>query len=103
MLVRAERLPASVETSTATNKNIVWSSSNNDICSVDQKGNIIGYNPGTAVITATAADGSGVSDSCIVRVVNPVTSISVEPSTVHLLVGDSTIVTANIYPREMHQ
>lgn len=93
-------LTASVETSTATNKNIVWSSSNNDICSVDQKGNIIGYNPGTAVITATAADGSGVSDSCIVRVVNPVTSISVEPSTVHLLVGDSTIVTANIYPED---
>ena len=78
----------------------MWSSSNNDICSVDQKGNIIGYNPGTAVITATAADGSGVSDSCIVRVVNPVTSISVEPSTVHLLVGDSTIVTANIYPED---
>jgi uncharacterized protein YjdB len=40
------------------------------------------------------------SDSCIVRVVNPVTSISVEPSTVHLLVGDSTIVTANIYPED---
>ena len=93
-------LIAEVGSDTATNKNIVWSSSNNDICSVDQQGNIIGGTPGTAVITATAADGSGVSDSCIVRVVNPVTSITVEPSTVRLLVGESVIVHANIYPED---
>ena len=93
-------LIAEVGSDTATNKNIVWSSSNNDICSVDQQGNIIGGTPGTAVITATAADGSGVSDSCIVRVVNPVTSITVEPSTVRLLVGESAIVHANIYPED---
>lgn len=91
-------LTAEVGSDTATDKNIIWSSSNNDICSVDQQGNIIGGTPGTAVITATAADGSGVSDSCIVRVVNPVTSITVEPSTVRLLVGESTIVQAVIYP-----
>lgn len=91
-------LTAKVGAATATNKNITWSSSNNDICSVDSSGNIIGHTPGTAVITATAADGSGVSATCIVRVVNPVLSISVEPSTLHLLVGESKILKANIYP-----
>lgn len=93
-------LTAAVGTDTATNKTITWSSSNYDICSVDDKGNLIAGVPGTAVITATAADGSGISATCVVRVVNPVTSITVEPSTVRLLVGDSQIVKANVYPED---
>lgn len=91
-------LRATVGTDTATNKNVLWSSSNNNICSVDANGNLIANSVGTAVITVTAADGSGVSASCIVRVVNPVTSISVVPDTVRLLVGDSQIVQAVISP-----
>lgn len=91
-------LIAKVGTDTATNKNIVWSSSNNDICYVDQQGNISTGVVGNAVITATAADGSGVSASCIVRVVDPVTGIRIEPDTVRLLVGDSARVSAIITP-----
>ena len=82
-------LVASVGTDTATNKNIVWSSSNYDICYVDGNGNLSANSVGNAVITATAADGSGVSASCIVKVVDPVIGITVEPDTVRLLVGDS--------------
>ena len=62
-------LVASVQTSTATNKAIVWSSSDDSVCSVDGDGNIYANSVGNAVITATAADGSGVSASCLVRVV----------------------------------
>ncbi|MFR4337252.1 MAG: Ig domain-containing protein [Lachnospira pectinoschiza] len=85
-------LVASVGTDTATNKNIVWSSSNYDICYVDGNGNLSANSVGNAVITATAADGSGVSASCIVKVVDPVIGITVEPDTVRLLVGDSAKV-----------
>lgn len=92
------RLIAKVGTDTATNKNIVWSSSDNSICSVDAEGNLSANSVGNAVITATAADGSGVTASCIVKVVNPVTGIEIVPSTVRLLVGDSQKVTANVYP-----
>lgn len=91
-------LVASVGTDTATNKNIVWSSSNYDICYVDGNGNLSANSVGNAVITATAADGSGVSASCIVKVVDPVIGITVEPDTVRLLVGDSAKVTAVITP-----
>ena len=79
-------LVASVGTDTATNKNIVWSSSNYDICYVDGNGNLSANSVGNAVITATAADGSGVSASCIVKVVDPVIGITVEPDTVRLAV-----------------
>ena len=91
-------LTAVVETSTATNRGIVWSSSDDAICSVDKDGNLSGSRVGNAVITATAADGSGVYDTCIVHVVNPVTKITVEPDTVRMLVGDSYIVRAVVEP-----
>lgn len=93
-------LIATVSADTATNRNVVWSSSDNSVCYVDGSGNISAKGVGNAVITATAADGSGVSATCIVKVVNPVTGIDVEPGTVRLLVGDSQKVTANIYPED---
>lgn len=93
-------LIATVSADTATNRNVVWSSSDNSVCYVDGSGNISANGVGNAVITATAADGSGVSATCIVKVVNPVTGIDVEPGTVRLLVGDSQKVTANIYPED---
>ncbi|MDD6796928.1 MAG: Ig-like domain-containing protein [Clostridia bacterium] len=93
----AATLKASVGTETATNKSITWSSSNTGVCSVVD-GTIYGNYPGVAVITATAADGSGVSDTCIVRVVNPVTSITIEPSEVKILVGDYYKLKATVLP-----
>ena len=90
------KLIATVGTDTATNKNIVWSSSDNSICSVDQEGNLSAESVGNAVITA--ADGSGVTDSCIIRVVNPVTGIEVVPDSLRLFVGDSQKLGVNVYP-----
>ena len=61
-------LSAAVSPDNATDKGIVWSSSDSSIASVDQKGTVTGRKPGTAIITAKAADGSGFSASCVVRV-----------------------------------
>ena len=47
---------------------IRWSSSDPDICSVDQNGLVKGINIGKAVITAFADDGSGLYDECEVSV-----------------------------------
>ena len=58
---RASKLTASITPSNATNKKIVWSSSNTKAVKVDQNGNITGFGNGNAVITARAADGSGAS------------------------------------------
>ena len=92
-------LTAKVGSDTATNKAVVWTSSNSTICSVVD-GTLYGAYPGVAVITVTAADGSGVTDTCIVRVVNPVTSITIEPEEVRILVGDYYKLRANILPAD---
>ena len=60
-------ITATVTPSNAFNKEIVWSSSNTDVATVSN-GVITAICEGQAIITATAADGSGVSSQCVVTV-----------------------------------
>ena len=59
-------LPATVSPSDATNKSIVWKSSNPKVATVDH-GIVTGVSGGCATITATTADG-GFADECTVVV-----------------------------------
>ncbi len=55
------QLKAEVQPANATNKKATWSSSDSSIAKVDASGRVTGVSAGTARITATAQDGSGVS------------------------------------------
>ena len=61
-------LTATVSPGNAENKNITWSSSNSSVATVNANGTVTAVANGTADITATAADGSGVSAKCSVTV-----------------------------------
>ncbi|MBR0526149.1 MAG: Ig-like domain-containing protein [Prevotella sp.] len=61
------RLTATVLPENAANKNVVWSSSNEDVAPV-RNGRVDAYGYGTAIITCEAADGSGVKATCRVNV-----------------------------------
>ena len=61
-------LTATVTPDNAANKNITWSSSNSSVVTVNANGTVTAVANGTADITATAADGSGVSAKCSVTV-----------------------------------
>ena len=52
----------------AGNRTLSWKSDNESIVTVNDKGVVTAKAEGTALITATAKDGSGMSDICIVRV-----------------------------------
>ena len=62
------KLEATVLPENATNKNINWSSSDENIAVVDQSGNVTGIKAGTATVTATAEDGEKKVD-CTVSVI----------------------------------
>ena len=64
-------LTATVNPDNAANKNITWSSSDSSIATVNANGTVTAVANGTADITATAADGSGVSAKCNVTVKMP--------------------------------
>lgn len=49
-------------------KTLDWSSSNTEVVKGDKQGNVVGVGAGTAVITATAKDGSGKNTSCSITV-----------------------------------
>ena len=61
-------LKATVSPSSAYNKNVVWSSSNNSVATVSQAGVVTGVKSGTATITAMAKDGTGVKKTYNVTV-----------------------------------
>ena len=62
------KLSAAVEPYEASILDVEWSSSNENIATVDQNGVVTGIAPGTAKITATAVDGSKVSAAVNVKV-----------------------------------
>ncbi len=62
------RLGAAIYPSNATNKNVVWRSSNDYVASVYQDGTVAGYHAGTCVITAWTQDG-GYTAACTVNVI----------------------------------
>lgn len=92
-------LTASVSPSNATNKTVIWSSSNSSVATVSQ-GVITSTNPGSCVITATTSDG-GYSANCTVNVESPnipVTSIVLSNSLLKLDKGESGQLYATVYP-----
>ena len=62
------QLVATVLPSNATNKDLVWSSSNTIVATVDSDGIVTAVNAGTATITVTTQDG-GYSASCTVSII----------------------------------
>lgn len=66
---RSVNVKATVSPANATNKRIVWSTSDKNIA-IYSEGRIVAKNPGTCTITATADDGSGVTASCNVKLLD---------------------------------
>jgi uncharacterized protein YjdB len=67
-------LEVSVLPSNATDKSIVWTSSDSTIVRVED-GKVTAVSEGTATIVSTTADGSNVSTSCEVEVIAPASGI----------------------------
>lgn len=64
----SDTLTVAVEPADATNQDVTWKSSDTSIATVSADGTVTAISAGTATITATAKDGSGVSASCTLTV-----------------------------------
>ncbi len=93
-------LVATVEPSDAKDSNIIWTSSNEKIATVDSNGNVKAISLGTVVITAITTDGN-YKAACSVTVsenVVNVTDISFSKSNLELSTNDVVSLTATITP-----
>ena len=76
-------------TTTPSGAQVVWSSSDESIATVDETGNVTGIKEGQAIITATINDGSNLSASCTVNVTKEDTT---EPTDPEEPVGDGSLL-----------
>ena len=77
---KTKGIKATAAPKNVTNKKVTWSSSDESVVTVNASGQVKGIGVGTATITATAQDESGVQASCEVTVVIPVKKIVADQS-----------------------
>ena len=97
--IRNYKLTATVSPSNASNKTIIWTSSNSNVARVDANGNVTAVNAGTATITAKSNNGK--TTTCKVTVINPasvaVSSVGLKSSTT-IVKGKTEKLTATVSP-----
>ncbi len=71
------------------NQLVTWSSSDDTIATVDDQGRVTCVGSGAVTITATADDGTGVSDSVTLTGVQGVTGFTVSPEEITVYAGES--------------
>jgi uncharacterized protein YjdB len=100
-----ETLVATVTPSNASIQNVMWSSSNTNVASVDANGTVLAVNSGTATITATTADGGKAASASVtvpsnaVRGNNLVNDPGFEDSTTHY---SGYLITQQLNTSEYH-
>ena len=95
------QLTATVTPTTATNKAVTWTSSNTKVATVSSSGKVTAKAVGTATITCTAKDGSGVKATCKVTVKKPVVKVSkitLNKTSASLIKGDTLALKATVTP-----
>lgn len=80
------------------NMPIIWESSDESICTVDEQGKVTGVNYGYATIRAEVDDEYGAYATCEIRVVREVTSIRLNHNTLTIIQGHTASLKADIKP-----
>ena len=95
------RLTVTVTPQDADDAGVTWRSNNSSVATVDDGGRVTAIEVGTAVITATTNDGSGLSAKCTVTVTpKEVDDISINKETLEMEIGDIEQLTVVISPAD---
>jgi uncharacterized protein YjdB len=98
---KSEKLEATITPNNADNKKVIWSSSDDNVATVDVEGNVTAVKAGQVTITATSDDNSDVKTTCAITVIQPVTGITLSESTYKLTaIGKNLQLTATILPED---
>ena len=90
-------LNATITPEDATNKDIIWSSDNTKVATVDKNGTVKAAGKGTANITATTADGLKTA-VCKITVKVPATKVTMNTKKVYIVKGSTISLKAVMTP-----
>ena len=93
----SETIIATVLPDNATDKTVTWKSSNSSVATVDSNGKVTAISAGSATIMATSG---GVSSSCSVTVSIPVSSVTLNKTTLKLTKGKNETLVATVNPSD---
>ncbi len=96
-----DKIEVTVAPDNATNKEVTYESSNENVVKVDENGNIEAVGEGTATITVTSKDDPTKKDTITVTVKKPVIdveNIDIPKDGIDLLVGDKNKVPVTVTP-----
>ena len=91
------QLTATVTPANATNKALVWSSTDEGVATISQSGLLTGLSAGSTTIAVTTVDG-GYQAFCEVSLYVPVTGITLTPASSTIPVGGTVQLTTTISP-----
>ena len=93
-------LTATVAPANATDKSVIWTSSNIDVATVSDAGVVVTKKAGSATITVTTTDGAKKA-TCSVKVnaaTVPVSGVALSPTQLTLTEGETATLTATVTP-----
>ena len=94
------QLNATVNPENATNKNVIWTSSDETVAKVDENGKVKAIGSGEAIVTVTTIDGAKTA-TCNIKVkepVIPVAGVNLDKSLIALKVGENVQLNATVCP-----
>lgn len=92
-----KQLFATVLPEDASNKNVIWNSSDNSVCSVSDDGVVIAVGIGSSVISATTEDGGFIA-TCVVTVIQNAQGVSLNKHISTIKVGEKEELRATVSP-----
>lgn len=91
-------LSATILPDDADSKDIIWSTGDDNIASVSKDGKVTGINSGETYIFVALKDNPSLKDSCLIKVFQPVSSISLNLTEKEIKVGENFQLIAKVLP-----
>lgn len=82
----------------ASDKRVSYTSSDEDVCTVDGEGNITGKRSGSAIIIVRTVDGNKTAMLTVIVRAGSVTGVTLTPETLSMKIGESRDLTVNVEP-----